>query len=78
MIGNHPAFPLPIIGDPSGEIKTSYRDDRTGTTKREQAAIAAMQGLLAAGYHTLYTYPVPEVCRIAVEYADGLAEQLKK
>lgn len=46
---------------------------------RNQAAIAAMQGMLSCGENAfIYQTMTNEIAKVAVDYADALIEQLKK
>jgi hypothetical protein len=73
--GNDPANPtigweLTSHGDPVSIT------DQYGLTKREYFAAIAMQGLLADTKDILY--PIIQVAKDAVNYADALIEELNK
>ena len=58
-----------------------YVAEPGGLTKREAAAIAAMQGILACGMHTTPPEDMSQLEAIAQEsvaYADALFDELEK
>lgn len=63
-LGGRSAYPMTIVEHPVNS---------PGLTKREAAAIAAMQGMLAGGAADL-----DEVPEVAVAYADRLMTELAK
>jgi len=73
--GNDPANPtigweLTAHGDPV------VITDQYGLTKREYFAAMAMQGLLTSTKYILY--PITQVAKDAVNYADALIKELNK
>jgi len=73
--GNDPANPtigweLTVHGDPV------VITDQYGLTKREYFAAMAMQGLLTSTKYILY--PITQVAKDAVNYADALIKELNK
>ena len=52
--------------------------EKGGLTKREQAAIAAMQGMVASGERLIEDTSAHYVARCAVIQADALFDELEK
>lgn len=66
-----------VLGDYEGTVNCPYNKPLAGLTKREAFAIAAMQGILSGG-QGVYDEGVKSKCKIAVEYADALLNELSK
>lgn len=69
--GNLPAMPT-IYADMATNGQREIYCDQTGLTKREQFAMAVMQGILAKGGSGAI------VAEKAVEYADALLAELER
>jgi len=69
---DRPAKPFQEVTGMVGGIPTGYKN-HTGLTKREQFAMAAMQGILNNG---IYTFA--DCATDAVQYADALLAELEK
>ena len=73
--GDLPAMPL----EREAELASSFNAaDTYGLTKREQFAMAAMQGLLTNRSGILQPRNAHDVAFLAVELAEALLEQLEK
>lgn len=69
--GNLPAYPVSCVDDDGHMTGTQYQI--SGMTKREQFAMAAMQGILA----TMLMRP-EDAAEKAVKYANALLAELER
>lgn len=69
---NRPAMPFQEVTGMAGGVPTGYKN-HIGLTKREQFAMAALQGILSQ----MSLYP-KDAAETAVRHADALLAELEK